>query len=71
VNKVFQNNIVSLVKIQIYSNLDFLRKYKKNQEKNYKKTRTNSEQIGEEIFENNIVALFKIQIYSNLNFLRK
>jgi hypothetical protein len=48
VKKVLENNIVSLVKIQIYSNLNFFNKIK-NQEK-YKKTRINSEQISEEMF---------------------
>jgi hypothetical protein len=30
-----------------------------------KKTRTNSEQIGNESFQNDIVSLVKIEIYSN------
>jgi hypothetical protein len=49
--KVFKNDIVSLVKIQIYSNLIFLKKNKK-----CKKTRTNSDQISEDFFLKN--ALF-------------
>jgi hypothetical protein len=68
VKKVFENDIVSLVKIQIYSNLIFWET--KNQE-NVKKTRTNFDQISEDFFENNIVSLVKIQIYSNLIFWKK
>jgi hypothetical protein len=48
VKKVFKNDIILLVKIQIYSNI-FFRKIKN--QKNCKKTRTNSEQISEEIFQ--------------------
>jgi hypothetical protein len=44
----FENDIVSLVKIQIYSNLIF-EEIKKSR-KFCKKTRTNSEHIGEKIF---------------------
>jgi hypothetical protein len=48
VKKVFENDIVSLVKIQIYLNSIFLenKKWKILE----KKTRTNSEQIREEFF---------------------
>jgi hypothetical protein len=46
--KVFKNDIVSLVKIQIYSNLIFLKKIKKS--KKCKKTRTNSDQISDFFF---------------------
>jgi hypothetical protein len=50
VNKYFENNIVSLVKIQIDSNSIFCGNKKKS--KNIcKKTRTNSEQIVKEIFQ--------------------
>jgi hypothetical protein len=48
VNNFFENGIVSLVKIQIYSNSIFLGN--KKSRKFCKKTRTNSEQIGEDFF---------------------
>jgi hypothetical protein len=46
---VFENGIVSLVKIQMYSNLIFLGNKKYGEI--CKKIRTNSAQIGDEIFQ--------------------
>jgi hypothetical protein len=67
VKKIFENDIVSLVKIQIYSNSNFVR-IKKIRKKFVKRL----EQIlVKKVFKKDFVSLVKIQIYSNLNFVRK
>jgi hypothetical protein len=59
VNKVFENDFVSLVKIQRYSNSIFLENKKLGM---FLKTRRNSEHISDFFFKNDIVSLVKIQI---------
>jgi hypothetical protein len=70
VKKVFENNIVSLVKIQIYSNSIFLAS-KKIREKFVKRLDQILSRLVKKGFKNDIVLLVKIQIYSNSDFLRK
>jgi glutathionyl-hydroquinone reductase len=59
VNKVFENDFVSLVKIQRYSNSIFLENKKLGM---FLKTRRNSEHISDFFFKNDIASLVKIQI---------
>jgi hypothetical protein len=71
VKKVFENNIVSLVKIQIYSNSNFVRKQKKSGIFFVKRLEQILSKLVKKVFKNDFVWLVKIQIYSNSNFLRK
>jgi hypothetical protein len=64
VKTVFKNDIISLVKIKIYSNLNFLRK-EKNQENIVKRLEQIWSRLVKKLFENDIVSLVKIQIYLN------
>jgi hypothetical protein len=68
VKKDFENDIVSLVKIQIYSNLNFFRK-EKIRKNIVKRLEQILSRLVKKLFENNIVSLIKIQIYLNLIFL--
>jgi hypothetical protein len=63
VKKVFKNDIVSLVKIQIYSNFIFWENKKIG--KIVKRLEQILSKLVKNFFENNIVSLVKIQIYSN------
>jgi hypothetical protein len=64
VKKIFGNDIVTLVKIQIYSNLFFV-KIKKIRFF-VKRLEQILSRLMDNFFENIIVLLVKIQIYSNL-----
>jgi hypothetical protein len=64
VKKFFKNDIVSLVKIQIYSNLIFLEN--KKIRKIVKRLEQILSRLVKNFFENDNVSLVKIQIYSNL-----
>jgi hypothetical protein len=61
VNKFFKTGIVSLVKIQIYSNLIFLRNKKSG--KIVKRLEQILSRLVNNFFKNDIVSLVKIQIY--------
>jgi hypothetical protein len=63
VKKCFKNDIVSLVKIQIYSNLIFWESKKSG--KFVKRLEQILSRLVKKFFKNDIVSLVKIQIYSN------
>jgi hypothetical protein len=64
VKTFFENDIASLVKIQIYSNSIFMEI--KNQENFVKRLEQILSRLVIFFFKNDIVSLVKIQIYSNL-----
>jgi hypothetical protein len=68
VKKIFKNGIVSLIKIQIYSNSIFLEN-KKNHEKIVKRLEQILSGLVKKSFKKDIISLVKIQINSNLIFL--
>jgi hypothetical protein len=67
VKNFFENDIVLLVKIQLYSNSIFFEKIKKSA-KNVKRLEQILSRLVKKCFKNDIVSLVKIQIYSNSNF---